>query len=113
MAYCPKCGNKNEDSAEFCGKCGNNLKESKKDMEKECENRCDEDCAGGKRGPPVIWGIIVILFGLWILFEFVIKNTTLYETLPVWIQDFSFWWLIALVIAIAIILTGIRMLIKK
>ena len=54
----------------------NQLKlENIKDYEKEWENRCEEDCAGGKHGrPPIFWGIIVILFGLWILFEFVLKN---------------------------------------
>jgi uncharacterized membrane protein YvbJ len=69
MAYCAKCGEKNEDDAKFCSKCGASLTGSKKDYEKEWEDRCEEDCAGGKRGgPPVFWGIIVILVGLWILF---------------------------------------------
>ena len=72
MAYCAKCGEKNEDDAKFCYKCGGSLTGSKKDLEKECENRCEKDCAGGKRGgPPVFWGIIVILVGLWILLSLI------------------------------------------
>ncbi len=114
MAYCPKCGNKNEDGAEFCSKCGDSLTGSKKAYEKEWEDRCEEDCAGGKRGgPPIFWGIVVILIGLWILFEFVLKNIGALEGLPSWIQNFEFWWLIALVISVAIILSGFRIITRK
>ena len=113
MAYCAKCGKKNEDDAEYCSKCGTSLTGTKKDYEKDWEKRCEEECAGGKHGAPVFWGIIVILIGLWIIFEFVLKNIGVLEGLPSWIQNFEFWWLIALVIAIAIILTGIRMIAKK
>ena len=41
MTYCAKCGEKNEDDAKFCSKCGNSLTGSKKDYEKEWENRCE------------------------------------------------------------------------
>jgi len=113
MAYCAKCGEKNEDDAKFCSKCGASLTGSKKDYEKEWEDRCEEDCAGGKRGgPPVFWGIIVILVGLWILFEFVLKNIEGLN-LPTWIQDFNFWWVFALLVAIAIIVTGIRIIVRR
>jgi len=113
MAYCAKCGMKNEDDAKFCSSCGASLNGSKKDYEKKCEDRCEEDCAGGKRGgPPVFWGIIVILVGLWILFEFVIKNIEGLN-LPTWIQDFNFGWLFALLVAIAIIVTGVRIIVRK
>jgi len=114
MAYCSKCGKKNEDDAEFCAKCGAALKGTTKDHEKEWEDRCEQECAGGGRhGPHVFWGIVVILIGLWILFEFVLKNIGALEGLPTWIQNFEFWWLIALVIAVAIILTGIRIIARK
>ncbi len=115
MAYCAKCGKKNEDDAEFCSKCGASLTGSVKDHKKDKEDRCEEECVGGKHSPfaPIFWGIIVILVGLWILFEIVIKNTTLYDSLPTWLQNFEFWWLIGLIIAVAIIATGIRIMIKK
>ena len=115
MAYCPKCGKKNEDDAEFCSKCGNPLGDSKKDREKEWENRCEEECAGGKhsRGAPVFWGIVIILIGLWIIFGLVIPETSLGDNLPDWLVTFEWWWLIGLVIAIAIIITGLRMIVKK
>ena len=113
MVYCSKCGKKNGDDAEFCAKCGASLTGSKKDREKEWENRCEEECAGGKRGTPWFWGIIVILIGLWIIFEFVLKNI---EGLPeslAWIKDFEFWWVFALLIGAAIIISGIRIITRK
>ena len=113
MVYCAKCGKKNEDDAEFCAKCGASLTGAKKDHEKDWDKKCEEECAGGKRGAPVFWGVIVILIGLWILFEFVLKNIGVFEDLPSWIQNFEFWWLIALVIAVAIILSGIRIITRQ
>ena len=107
MTYCSKCGTKNEDDAEFCKKCGASLTGVAKQDEK------DEDCvcSGNKQNPyvPVFWGIVVILFGLWIIFSFVIPRSYLPDVL----QDFSFWGLIILIIAIAVILTGFRILTKK
>ena len=54
MAYCTKCGTKNEDDAEFCKKCGASLTGIKKGHEK------DDDCvcSGSKQNPlvPVFWG---------------------------------------------------------
>ena len=107
MAYCAKCGTKNEDDAEFCKKCGASLTGKEKKHEK------DDDCvcSGSKQNPlvPVFWGIVVILIGLWIVFSFVIPRSYL----PAGLQDFSVCGLITLVIAIAIILTGFRILTKK
>ncbi|GAF87772.1 unnamed protein product, partial [marine sediment metagenome] len=40
MVYCAKCGEKNEDVAKFCNKCGTSLTGTKKDFEKNMENRC-------------------------------------------------------------------------
>jgi len=110
MTYCAKCGMKNEDDAEFCKKCGESLTGTIIGKEK------DDDCvcSGSKQNPlvPVFWGVVVILFGLWILFEFVLKNIEGLN-LPPGLQDFSFGGLIGLVIAIAIILTGFRILTKN
>jgi uncharacterized membrane protein YvbJ len=107
MTYCTKCGTKNEDDAEFCKKCGSSLIDSSKSSDK------DDDCvcSGSKQNPlvPVFWGIVVILIGLWIVISFVIPK----EYIPSTIQDFSFGGLIILIVAIAIILTGFRILSKK
>lgn len=107
MAYCTKCGTKNEDDAEFCKKCGTSLTGAIKVHEK------DDDCvcSGSKQNPlvPVFWGVVVILFGLWIVISFIIPDSYL----PPGLQDFSFWGLIILIIAIAVILTGFRIITKK
>ena len=110
MVYCTKCGNKNEEGAEFCSKCGASLSGVKKE-----EDRCEEACVVGKHSPyaSVFWGIVVILVGLWIIFGLVLPETSLRDSLPSWFIDMNWWWIIGLIIALAIIGTGIRMLIKK
>ena len=106
MVYCAKCGTKNEEDAEFCKKCGASLTGAIKGHEK------DDDCvcSGSKQNPlvPVFWGIVVILIGLWIVFIFIFP-----DYLPAGLQDNPFWGLIILIIAIAVILTGFRILTKK
>ena len=113
MAYCSKCGKPNEDDADFCSKCGEPLTGSKKGRGK--DDRCEENCVCGEqsKGAPVFWGVIVILFGIWFLFEVVIKNTTLQESLPPELVNFEWWWLIGVVIVLAIIGTGIRMIARR
>ena len=46
----------------------------RKDREKECENQCEEECHGGPRGGSIIWGVIIILIGLFVLVELGLKN---------------------------------------
>jgi uncharacterized membrane protein YvbJ len=100
MTYCAKCGTKNEDNAEFCKKCGASLTGLKKEHGK------DDDCvcSGSKQNPmvPVFWGIVVILIGLWIVITYVLE-----------LPEFTFGGLIILIIAIAIMLTGFRIMTKK
>jgi len=108
MAYCQKCGTKNEDDAEFCKKCGATLDISKKGREKEWDRRCEDECAGGKggRGWTIFWGIIIILVGLFIIFEVVLRNM-----LNIQIVDSQVYgWIIAAVIGIFIIILGVRIL---
>jgi len=112
MVYCSKCGKKNEDDAEFCAKCGASLT-GVKVSEKEWDKRCDEECHGGGRGGAIFWGIIIILVGLWIIFEFVLKNIA--ETVPAlkWVETFPFFWIFALVIGVFVIAWGIRIVSKR
>ena len=105
MTYCSNCGNKNEEDAKFCSKCGSSLLGIK------YKNYKDDDCVceGNNKNPlvPIFWGITVILIGLWIIFQFVIPKNYL-----TFLQDFSFCGLVFLIIALAIILTGIRIITK-
>jgi uncharacterized membrane protein YvbJ len=106
MPYCSKCGQRNPDEARFCNKCGSSLGGPHREHAKKPDDQCEENCAGGKRGASVFWAIIVILVGLFILIE-VLKNTV---GAPDWLEDLEFWWIIGVVIGIAIIITGIKIL---
>jgi uncharacterized protein (TIGR03382 family) len=77
------------------------------DYKKRKEEECDEECAASGKSAPAFWGIIVLLVGLLILIE-VIKNI-FGNDLPQWFRNLELWWLIGLVIALAVILAGVRM----
>jgi uncharacterized membrane protein YvbJ len=115
MVYCQKCGTKNDEDAEFCKKCSTSLKGSTKDRKKEQDDKCEEDCAVGKHSPyaKLFWGALVILIGLAILFNIVIENTSLKDELPNWLVRFEFWWIVGLLIAVAFIITGLRIATRK
>jgi len=118
MVYCAKCGEKNEDTAKFCNKCGSSLTGTKKDIEKNMENRCEEECSGGKdsgHGWRIFWGLVIIIFGIWIIFELVLKNLADNITELAWINEisFPFWWVIGAIFGLLIIITGIRIILKN
>ena len=110
MTYCSKCGKKNPEDAKFCNQCQTPLMGTRVDHGKRMEKECEDDCGGSSRGSSIFWGVIVILIGLFILIEFVLPEIT---TLPSWLSDFEWWWLIGLLIALFIISAGIRIIIKK
>jgi uncharacterized membrane protein YvbJ len=114
MAYCPKCGTKNDDDAVYCKNCGSSLGVSKPTTEHERhrDQRCEDECAGGKggRGWAVFWGVIIILIGLAILFEVVLKGmASTYPSLA-WVNTVQWGWIFAGVIALFIIIFGIRVI---
>jgi uncharacterized membrane protein YvbJ len=118
MVYCAKCGEKNEDIAKYCSKCGASLTSEKKDYEKNMENRCEEECSGGKDGGlgwRIFWGLVIIVFGLWIIFELVLKNLADDIAELAWVKDiaFPFWWVIGAIFGILIIIAGIKIIIKN
>ena len=90
MTYCSKCGTKNDDDADFCKKCGTQLKGKIRDHER------DDDCVcGNNRQNPFVrffWGLVVILFGLWIFFTFVIPSSYV----PSSFYGITFWDLIVI-----------------
>lgn len=110
MVYCAKCGQENPDEAQFCSKCGGPLMAARRPPTKEWEESCERECQGTGKGSAIFWGIIAILIGVVIIFELVLKNI---EGMPDWIYTFEWWWLIALVVAIAIIAAGLRMIIRR
>ena len=110
MVYCQRCGKQNEDGAQFCNKCGASLTGPPRDYGKRAEDKCDEECAASGRSAPAFWGIIILLVGLLILIE-VIKNIEGLN-LPDWFYNTNWWWIIGLVIALAVIMAGVKMLQK-
>lgn len=114
MVYCAKCGTKNEDDATFCKNCGASLTGSRKEYDRQREQRCEDECAGGKnnRGWAVFWGVIIILIGLVILFEVVIKDMAKTYSWLSWVNTVQWNWIFAVVIAVFIIIFGVRLISK-
>lgn len=120
--YCTRCGTKNEEDAAFCKKCGNDLHgpssgptpgpftappapgRSKEDQE------CERDCKGSDRESAIWWAIIVIIIGSWIIWEFGLKNVV--DT-PDRIKDDIFCTAIWIMVGIAVVAAGIRMVMRK
>lgn len=115
MVYCAKCGTQNEDDATYCKSCGNSLHGPKYGHEKDRDQRCEEECAGGKnnRGWAMFWGVIIILVGLAILFELVLKQMAPRYAWLSWVNTVEWSWIFAAVIAIFIIIFGIRVISRK
>jgi hypothetical protein len=108
MVYCPKCGKQNTDDAVYCNNCGASLRTGKS-ADKEWENRCDDTCSGRSRTGLILWGIIVILLGIWVFIEFGLKNI---EGLPDWVYSMSWGWIFGVVIGIAILIGGITLIMR-
>ena len=110
MAYCPKCGTKNEDDAVFCKSCGASLTGVKSEHDRHRNERCEDECAGGQsgRGWGLFWGVIIILIGLAILFEVVIKDMAKTYSWLSWVNTVQWNWIFACVVAIFIIIFGLR-----
>jgi len=110
MAYCPKCGKNNEDDSNYCNDCGASLTD-KKDFEKEWEDRCEDECSGSKsKHGSLIWGLIVVCIGLWIVFELGFSNI---DGVPDWLRDFDIWWIIPIIIGLFVISRGVKILTGK
>jgi uncharacterized protein (DUF983 family) len=75
------------------------------------EEECEEECAAGGKSAPAFWGVIILLVGLLIVFEVV--KAIFEESLPQWFLNLELWWIIGLVIALAIIMAGFRMVTKR
>jgi hypothetical protein len=114
MVYCAKCGDQNADEAQFCHKCGAPLHGAAvpqwQPKREDCDRGDQQPCTGTKRGDALFWGIIVILVGIWILIEFALKNA-----LPSshWIHSLEIWWLFGLIIGVAIIIAGLRLVTRQ
>lgn len=110
MVYCARCGNQNPDNSEFCNKCGASLRAPMVNMPKQRDDRCEEECAGGRKGASVFWGILVVVIGIAVLFWALNEGGLM---MPAWISSGSFVMLIGIIIALALVVTGISIIIRR
>ena len=118
MTYCSQCGQKNEEDAQFCSKCGATLTETTSRKKNDWDERCEEDCGGGaqgNRGWSIFWGLVIIIVGIWLIFEVVLKNLANSVQGLEWVNtiNFEFWWVIIGLFALLIIMTGLRMILRN
>jgi len=96
MVYCPKCGTKNEDTAEFCVKCGAGLITGTVASRRFERRRAEQECFGLPHGGSIagiVVGMIILLWGVSML----LQQTG-------WISEaFNFWWLIIIVFGVLMI----------
>lgn len=111
MVYCQACGTQNEQDAVFCKQCGHDLYAGTRGpgttprRDDELKDDCERDCYGTSAGKSMFWGVIIVLVGLWIIFEFVVKEVV---DLPRWVREFEFCWVVWIIIGVAIIAAGMR-----
>jgi len=110
MVYCIRCGKPNQDGAVFCSYCGNSLAAAAPQAPVRQQNECQDECQKGPKGGSIIWGLLVILIGLWIIFELGVRNI---QGVPQWLADFQFWWIFPILIGIAIVVAGLRLILRK
>jgi hypothetical protein len=107
--YCPKCGKQNADDSRYCNGCGSALLPGMKDVEKDWDDKCQEGCSGSGRTGLWFWGVIVVLIGLWFIFELGIKNI---KGLPDWLTSLEWGWIFGIVIGAVILGFGVSMIVK-
>lgn len=67
MVYCTKCGTMNDDSAQFCVKCGASLRTGTYESRRAERRRAEAECFGLPHGGAIVGiaiGIIILLWGL-------------------------------------------------
>ena len=84
MVYCPKCGTKNEDTADFCVKCGASLQTGTVASRRYERRKTEQECFGLPHGGAIagiIIGAIILLWGISMLLQ---QAGIIAETLNVW-----------------------------
>lgn len=67
MVYCPKCGTKNEDTADFCVKCGASLQTGTVASRRYERRKAEQECFGLPHGGAIVGiiiGAIILLWGI-------------------------------------------------
>jgi uncharacterized membrane protein YvbJ len=96
MIYCPKCGTKNDDTADFCVKCGASLQTGTVASRRYERRRVQQECFGLPHGGAIVGiviGAIILLWGI----------SMLLQQTGIITQAFDFWYVIIIVIGILIV----------
>jgi uncharacterized membrane protein YvbJ len=96
MVYCPKCGTQNDDSADFCVKCGASLQTGTVSSRRRERRKAEQECFGLPHGGAIagiVLGAIILLWGVSMLLQ---QTGVIAET-------FEFWYIIIIVIGILIV----------
>jgi hypothetical protein len=70
MVYCPKCGTLNDDTAEFCVKCGASLRTGTYESRRYERRRAEAECFGLPHGGAIVGlviGAIILIWGFFAL----------------------------------------------
>lgn len=97
MVYCPKCGTLNNDTAEFCVKCGASLRTGTYESRRYERRRAENECFGLPHGGAIVGlaiGAIILLWGFFALAQ----QTGLIKTSPP-----DLWIIVVVVIGILLI----------
>ena len=98
MVYCSKCGNQNDDRAEYCSKCGANLQTGTQASRRYRRKKAEQECFGLPHGGSIVGlaiGIIVLLWGVF----------TLADSMN-WIEQTPSLWFVILIIFGVLLITG-------
>jgi uncharacterized membrane protein YvbJ len=96
MVYCPKCGTKNEDTAEFCIKCGASLQTGTTASRRLERRKAEQQCFGLPHGGAIagiVIGVIILLWGVSMMLQ-------QYNVIS---QPLDFWYLIIIVIGVLMV----------
>jgi uncharacterized membrane protein YvbJ len=72
MVYCPKCGTKNEDTANFCVNCGASLQTGTVTTRWQERKKAEQECFGLPHGGAIVGiaiGAIILIWGISMLLQ--------------------------------------------
>lgn len=96
MVYCPKCGTKNEDTAEFCVSCGATLQTGTVASRRHERRKAEQECFGLPHGGAIVGIVVGAIILLW--------GGTMLAQQAGWIEQTpDFWYIIIIIIGILIV----------
>jgi hypothetical protein len=100
MVYCPKCGTQNEDTAEFCVKCGANLQTGTYTSRRYERRKAEKECFGLPHGGAIAGLVIGVIILLWGIF-------TLAQQMNWVTQTPSLWFIVIIIFGILLIIGAV------